>query len=185
MRLPADAVLIVIDGLETAGAAPDNPDAAAAIADLVQAWRTEGLPVFHVRPEGSAPGSRLIGDNRLGEGETQIETRATSAFSGANLEEALDALGATTLVICGAPTPGAVEATARHAGDLGYQVFVVADACWAEPVRDLSGRLWSAEDVHTLSLSHLKTRYATIVDLGAALSAASLAKARQRRAGKR
>ena len=81
-----------------------------------------------------------------------VGKNAHSAFVGARLEEALDALGATTLVVCGVLTHNSLEATARHAGDLGYRVFVVADACWAVDVNDLDGRLWRAEDVHALSL---------------------------------
>ena len=49
-------------------------------------------------------------------------------------------------------THNSVEATVRHAADLGDRVFVVAGACWAVDVVDLAGRLWPAEDVHALSL---------------------------------
>jgi hypothetical protein len=81
---------------------------------------------------------------------------ATSAFVGADLETRLDELGATTLVLCGTLATHALEASARHAGDLGYQVFVVADACRAVDTVDLRGRLWLADDVRALSLAHLK-----------------------------
>ena len=68
----------------------------------------------------------------------------------------LDELGATTLVICGALATHALEASARHAADLGYQVFVVADACRAADALDLNGRLWPAEDVRALALARLE-----------------------------
>ena len=97
----------------------------------------------------------------------------------------LDELGATTLVLCGVLTPNSVEATARHAGNLGYQVFVVADACWAVDKVDLRGKRWPAEDVHALSLAHLEGEYATVVDVATALRAAATAKARQRRGARR
>ena len=90
-------------------------------------------------------------------------------------------LGATTLVICGVLTPNSVEATARHAGNLGYQVFVVGDACWAVDKTDLRGRRWLAEDVHALSLAHLEGEYASVVDAATTLRAAAAAKIRQRR----
>ena len=102
-----------------------------------------------------------------------------------DLEARLDELGATTLVICGALASHALEASARHAGDLGYQVFVVADACRAADTVDLRGRLWPAEEVWALALAHLKGETATIVDAAAALRAAATAKARQRRAAGR
>ena len=93
----------------------------------------------------------------------------------------LDDIGATTLVICGVLTQNSVEATARHAGNLGYQVFVVGDACWAVDKTDLRGRRWLAEDVHALSLAHLDGEYARVVDAAATLRAAAAAKVRQRR----
>ena len=106
---------------------------------------------------------------------------ATSAFVGTALEASLDELGATTLVICGALATHALEASARHAADLGYQVFVVADACRAADALDLNGRLWPAEDVRALALARL-SEAAAIVDAATALRAAATAKARQRRA---
>jgi nicotinamidase-related amidase len=88
-------------------------------------------------------------------------------------------------VLCGALATHALEASARHAADLGYQVFVVADACLAADTTDLGGRLWRAEDVRGLALARLKGETATIVDAATTLRAAATAKARQRRgAGK-
>ena len=94
----------------------------------------------------------------------------------------LDGLGATTLVICGVLTHNSVEATARHAGDLGYRVFVVADACWAVDKIDLRGRRWLADDVHALSLAHLQASMRAWSTPRRRCCAASVAKARQRRA---
>ena len=182
MRLPADAVLLIIDALEAVdGRRPgdvDGPEVAKNIADLVAAWRTEGLPLAHVaRQPGSSPHPPL-------DGEIVIVRNATSAFVGADLEARLDELGATTLVLCGALATHALEASAQHAIDLGYQVFVVADACRAVDTADLRGRLWPAEDVWALALAHLKGETATIVDVATTLRAAATAKARQRpRAG--
>src|ERR1700722_4383061 len=183
MRLPADAVLLIIDALEAVdGRRPgdvDGPEVAKNIADLVAAWRTEGLPLAHVaRQPGSSPHPPL-------DGEIVIVRNATSAFVGADLEARLDQLGATPRVLCGARAPHALEAPARHAGDLGYQVFVVADACRAVDTADLGGRLWPAEDVRAVALARLKGETATIVDVATTLRAAATAKSRQRRGAAR
>src|ERR1700678_882869 len=183
MRLPADAVLLIIDAQEALdGPRPgggDGADVEKNIAALITAWRSEGLPLAHVdrQPAGS-PLPPL-------DGEIVIVRNATSAFVGADLETRLDELGATTLVLCGALGTHALEASARHAADLGYQVFVVADACLAADVVDLSGRLWPAQDVRALAMAHLKGETATIVDAATTLRAAAMAKARQRRAAGR
>ena len=179
MRLPADAVLLIIDAEEPVGAprhgAGDASEVETNIAALVAAWRAEGLPLAHVgRPASPLAISPL-------DGEIAIVRNATSAFVGANLEARLDELGATTLVLCGTLATHALEASARHAADLGYQLFVVADACRAVDAVDLRGRLWPAEDVRALALAHLKGETATIVDVATTLRAATTAKARQRR----
>src|ERR1700677_569098 len=177
MRLPADAVLLIIDAPEAVdGPRPGaGPEVEKNIVALVAAWRAEGRPLAHVgrQPAGSPPPPL--------EGEIVIVRDTTSAFVGANLEARLDELGATTLVLCGGLATHALEASARHAADLGYHVFVVADACRAVDTADLRGRLWPAEDVRALALARLKGETATIVDVATTLRAAATAKARQRR----
>jgi nicotinamidase-related amidase len=198
MRLPHDAALLVIDvqqAIDDARWGPrNNLDAERAIAALIAAWRAEGLPIVHIRHDSVEPGSpyapSLPGHAFKPEalplaGETVIGKSAHSAFVGTPLEEALDARGATTLVVCGVLTHNSVEATVRHGADLGYRVFVVADACWAVDVRDLNGRLWPAEAVHALSLACLNGEYADVVSCAATLQAAGLARARERAVGKK
>jgi nicotinamidase-related amidase len=169
----------------------NNLNAEANVAALLAAWRAERLPLIHIRHDSverdspyapGAPGHRFKPCAAPLDGETVIGKNANSAFIGTGLEGLLDELGATTLVICGVLTPNSVEATARHAGNLGYQVFVVADACWAVDKTDLRGKRWLAEDVHALSLAHLDREYASVVDAATTLRAAAVAKARQRHA---
>ena len=52
-----------------------------------------------------------------------------NAFFGSDLEVVLASLGARRLVVAGLATHSAVEHTARHAADMGYEVVVAADAC--------------------------------------------------------
>ncbi len=194
MRLPCDAALIVIDvqdAIDDPRWGPrNNPGAEAVIAELLAAWRAEALPIFHVRHDSTEPGSPYR-PNSPGHGfkpaarplarETVIAKSTNSAFVGTALEEALDEIGATTLVVCGVLTNNSVEATVRHGGNLGYRIFVVADACWAVEKQDLSGRLWPAADVYALSLANLHGEYAEVVDSMTALRAAAMANARRRR----
>ncbi len=183
MRLPADAVLLIIDAEDAIDdprrGAGEPPDAGRAIAALVAAWRAEGLTLVHVGRRSAAPASsRALPP--LG-GEIVMAREGISAFAGTALEARLDELGATTLVLCGGLKTHALEATAWRAADLGYQVFVVADACRAVDAIGLNGRLWPAEDVRALMLARLKGESATIVDVATALRAAATAKSRQRR----
>ena len=144
MRLPSDAVLMLVD-LQQAIDDPrwgprNNPGAEQAIGALLAVWREEGLPIVHVRHDSVEPDSPYRPDRPSHAfkretapepGEPVIGKRGHSAFVGTALEATLDGLGATTLVVCGVLTHNSVEATVRHAADLGYRVFVVADACWA------------------------------------------------------
>jgi nicotinamidase-related amidase len=179
MRLPADAALLVIDAQDAVeGPRPSvghAPEADRNIAALVAAWRAEGLPLVHA---GRQPARSSFSPL---EGEIVIVRNVTSAFVGSDLEARLDELGATTLVFCGTLATDALEASARHASDLGYQLFVVADACRAVDTVDLRGRLWPADEVRALALARLKGETATIVDVATTLRAAATAKARQRR----
>ena len=193
MRLPCDAALIVIDvqkAIDDPRWGPrNNPGAELVIAELLSAWRAEALPIIHIRHDSTergspyrpdAPGHAFKAEAAPRPGETVIGKSANSAFVGTPLEETLDAIGATTLVVCGVLTHNSLEATVRHGGNLGYRIFVVADACWAVDVIDLAGRRWAAEDVHQLSLAHMHGEYAEIVESPLALQAATLANMRRR-----
>jgi nicotinamidase-related amidase len=194
MRLPCDAALIVID-VQTAIDDPrwgprNNPGAESLIAALIDAWRAEALPLVHIRHDSTepdspyrpgSPGHAFKPEAKPLAGETVIGKSASSAFVGAGLEETLDALGVTTLVVCGVLTHNSVEATVRHGGNLGYRIFVVEDACWAVDKRDLSGRLWPAADVHAFSLANMHGEYAEVVSGALTLQAAAMANARRRK----
>ena len=197
MRLPCDSTLIVIDVQEAIDDASwgrrNNEGAEAVIAALLAGWRREALPIVHIRHDSldphspyrpGAPGHRFKELAQPLAEEKIVAKHANSAFIGTRLEEILDEIGATTLVICGALTHNSVEATVRHGGNLGYRVFVVADACWAADKRDLQGRLWPAEDVHALSLANMHGEYAQVVDSVATLQAAAWANARRRMKGR-
>ncbi|MBV8664110.1 MAG: cysteine hydrolase [Hyphomicrobiales bacterium] len=192
MRLPRDATLIVIDvqqAIDHPRFLPrNNLGAESAIAALIAVWREEALPIVHIRHDSIEPGSPYAPGSpghafkpeaQPRAGEIVIGKRAHSAFVGTDLEETLDRLGATTLALCGALTHNSLEATARHAGDLGYRTFVVADACWAADVR-AGDRTFAADDVHALSLAHLDGEYAAVVSCAETLAAARLARARER-----
>ena len=193
MRLPSDDALILVDlqlAIDDDRWGPrNNPGAELAIAALLAAWREEGLPIVHIRHDSVEPDSPYRPDRPSHAfkpetaprpGEAVVAKSAHSAFVGTTLEETLDGLGATTLVICGVLTHNSVEATARHAADLGYRVFVVADACWAAALADGAGGFWPAEIVHRLALACLAGEYAAIVDADMTVAAARLAKTRLR-----
>jgi nicotinamidase-related amidase len=68
-----------------------------------------------------------------------------------------------TLVVSGVTTNNSVEATVRMAGNLGFRVLLVEDACFCFGKRDWSGVLRSADEVHAMSLANISNEYGQIV----------------------
>jgi nicotinamidase-related amidase len=70
------------------------------------------------------------------DGEPAVTHSRINAFYGSDLAAVLERLGARRVIVAGVATHSAVEHTARHAADVGYDVVVAADAC-ASADRDL------------------------------------------------
>lgn len=156
----------------------NNPDAERNIERLLNGWRARQLTIFHIRHDSVEPGSPYRpgqpGNQFKPEamprlGETVIAKQTNSAFIGTNLEPNLRAGGYTVLMICGVVTNNSVEATVRMAGNLGFETYLIEDACFTFAKLDWHGRLWSAEDVHALSLANLNGEYCAVVTTEEAL----------------
>jgi nicotinamidase-related amidase len=63
------------------------------------------------------------------DGEPVVIKRGMSSFTGTDLERLLRQRGARTVVLAGIATTFVVEATARHAADLGFNVVTLDDCC--------------------------------------------------------
>jgi nicotinamidase-related amidase len=106
--------------------------------------------------------------------ETVIAKRTNSAFIGTNLESLLRAHDRNTLIIAGVITNNSVEATVRMAGNLGFNTFLVEDACFTFARKDWSGQLRSAAEVHAISLANLHGEYCTVIRTADVLAALGL-----------
>ena len=106
--------------LTTTDFSPGYADAPRGQADTPWALPKDGLPTGFatLAPEIDALPAAV-----------RITKRQMSAFFGAELDLQLRRRGCDTVVICGVATNLGVEATARAAFDLNYDVVVVADAC--------------------------------------------------------
>ena len=181
-RLPASAALVIVD-VQRAMDDPvwgrrNNPQALACIERLLAAWRATSRPIYHVRHESTSatspfrpgqPGNAFKDEVIPRAGETVVAKRTNSAFIATDLESRLRAAGHDTLVIVGWLTNNSVEATARMAGNLGFNTYLVSDACFAFAKPDFHGRLRSADEVHAMSLANLDGEYCTVVTTDAVL----------------
>lgn len=149
----------------------NNPRAETHQARLLTLWRANGWPVRHVRHDSVEPASTYRPGGAGHDfrspteplpGEAITAKAVNSAFVGTTLEADLRGAGQTRLVVFGATTNGSVEATVRHAGNLGFEVWVIADACFTFARSDWSGALRSAEDWHAMSLGNLDGEYCIV-----------------------
>jgi nicotinamidase-related amidase len=112
------------------------------------------------RPDG--PGFPFKPEVEPRAGESVIVKRTNSAFIGTDFEQRLRDAGHTQLVIGGVITNNSVEATVRMAGNLGFDTYLVADACATVGRKDYNGKFWPADDVHALALANMDREYATL-----------------------
>jgi nicotinamidase-related amidase len=168
------------DEWEAAGKRRNNPEALARIVELLAAFRDSSMPIFHIRHEGTRPGSSFLPNGtgypvkdeaREIEGEPIIVKRVNSAFIGTDLEKQLRAADIKTLVICGATTNHCVETTTRMAGNLGFDARLMRDATWTFDRVGPDGDAHAAADIHAMTLANLNGEFARIVSASETIAA--------------
>ncbi len=146
--------------------------AAAKSAEILAAFRSAGKPVIHIRHEilrKPAPffepgtqGAEIHSSVAPANGEAVITKNFPNSFRGTDLQDQLQALGITDLVIIGAMSHFCIDATTRAAADLGYTCTVAHDAC---ATRDLEfdGVAVPAAQVHAGFMAALAMGYGAIL----------------------
>ncbi len=162
-----------LDELEFYGGGRNNPRAEEQAAVLLERWRSLGLPIFHVRHSSQNPESPLHASKKgfaikdvvkPFAGEPVITKNVNSAFIGTDLLDQLKQVPTKTIVMAGLTTNHCVSSTARMAGNLGFQTYVVSDAVAAFDNRDLHGNQLGAEIMHQAALASLQEEFATVTD---------------------
>jgi nicotinamidase-related amidase len=179
MQANADQALIIIDIQNfyfEGGSLPlTGPvEAAKQARRVLDRFRERHLPVIHVRhvpTSGPATEQHAIRPEVAPlPGEKVVEKRYANSFRDTQLLELLRGLGVKRLVIVGMQTHMCVEAAARAAADLGFDVTVVADACATRPL-EYGGVKVPAEQVHAAALAAMKGTYAKVVTTDELLNA--------------
>ena len=152
----------------------EGADAAGAkAAALLAKFRKEAVPVIHVRHLSARPGSTFFLPGTKGAeiheslrplgGETVVEKNFPNSFRNTGLKEILEKNKIQNLVVAGMMTHMCVDASVRHAADLGYKVTLLADAC-ATRAQTFGGETIPARQVHGAFLAALNGFYAKVVN---------------------
>jgi nicotinamidase-related amidase len=131
---------------------------------LLDAWRTAGRPIIHVRHDSVQPGSTLAPGTpgnafRPGfeplDGEPLVTKSVNAAFIGTDLAFRLKSIGAKHVVTFGISTDMCVSTTVRTGANLGWDMILVPDACDCFDLPDGSGGVIVAEEVQRAHVATL------------------------------
>jgi nicotinamidase-related amidase len=173
-----DTALLIIDvqndyfrggAMELEGADAAGEKAGA----VLRRFRERGEPIIHVRHTSVRPGSTFFLPGTRGAeihesvrpqaSETVIEKNFPNSFRNTPLRDKLEALGVKHLVVAGMMTHMCVDASVRHAADLGYKITLLGDAC-ATRAQSYGGEKVPARQVHAAFLAALSGFYAKVLN---------------------
>ncbi len=171
-----------VDVLEHWGGATgrrNNPDAEAHMATLLEAWRKHRLPVAYTQHDSretasplklSEPGGAWISGLEPAGAELVVHKDVNSGFIGTNLEIEFRRRGVNRLVVVGFFTNMCVETTVRMAGNMGFDSYLVDDACATTNRVGPDGTDRDPELVHDMTVANLHGEFCTAINHSEALA---------------
>lgn len=151
----------------------NNPDAEQDQARLLGTWRAAGLPAFFTLHDSLEVGSPLrlslpSGAPKEGlearPGEDVIVKQVNGGFFGTDLQLRLRRRGVSRLVLVGFFTNMCVDTTTRSAGNLGFDTYLVPDACATTNRVGPDGADHDPQTVHRLAVASLHGEFCTALD---------------------
>jgi nicotinamidase-related amidase len=133
---------------------------------LLNTWRAKNWPILHIQHDDNEPKNPINSDypetfaihtSAVPEGDEKVFVKHTSsAFVAEGLPEAIKSYGHRKIVVIGMDGAQCVNSTVRQGDDLGYKMFVVADACASYGMDDYEGKNVGAEYTHNAAMWMLK-----------------------------
>ena len=139
---------------------------------LLAEWRRLGKCVAFTRHNSREINSPLKLDLETGnqiEGleingsDIVVEKDVNSGFIGTSLELELRRSGINRLVVMGFYTNYCIETTVRMAGNLGFDTYLVHDACAAVNTLGHDGEYYEPDLVHNMSIASLHGEFCTAI----------------------
>ncbi|MEP5728986.1 MAG: cysteine hydrolase family protein [Sulfitobacter sp.] len=141
-------------------------------ATVLEDARKAGQLIIHVVHEATSDTAPFFRPGTIGAqvhasvtpapGEVVILKHRPNSFHNTDLHEHLQSAGVTQVTIIGAMTQMCIDATARAARDLGYDVTLIAAACGAKG-QSFGDVMLEAEQVQAAFLGPLAMSYAKVI----------------------
>ncbi|MEM7070823.1 MAG: cysteine hydrolase family protein [Pseudomonadota bacterium] len=154
------------------GGTRNNPEAERVCGQMLHIWRKLKRPIFHIRHSSTDPRSRLYKTHagfafndvvKPLEDEPVITKQVNSAFIGTDLRQILDDMGIKDLVIGGLTTDHCVSTTTRMAGNFGYRVRLISDACASFGRIGFDGCRYDGQTIHNVHLASLNDEFCKVM----------------------
>ena len=139
---------------------------------LLTEWRRLGKQVAFTRHNSRELNSPLklsletgkqIEGLDIHEPDIVVDKDVNSGFIGTSLELELRRSGIDRLVVMGFYTNYCIETTVRMAGNLGFDTYLVHDACAAINTLGHDGTYYDADLVHNMSIASLHGEFCTAI----------------------
>lgn len=156
----------------------NNPQAKDNIRKILNAWRVKGGKVAFTRHDSIEEGSPLklsldtglqLEGMEIEVGDISVSKSVNSGFIGTSLELDLRRSGISRLVVAGFFTNVCVETTVRMAGNMGFDTYLIHDACSTMNSIGIDGTDYDPELVHNMSVAGLHGEFCTAISLDDAL----------------
>ncbi|MDA1238553.1 MAG: isochorismatase family protein [Proteobacteria bacterium] len=150
----------------------NNLDAEKNILSILSEWRGSDRQVAftkHNSREKNSPlklslesGQQLEGMEPMG-ADIVVEKDVNSGFIGTSLEIDLRRAGIQRLVVVGFFTNFCIETTVRMAGNMGFDTYLVHDACATMDLVGHDGKNYNADLVHNVAIASLHGEFCTAI----------------------
>lgn len=140
--------------------------------ELLDNFRSEGMPCFHVQHFSTYPGSTFFLPDTEGvkihdmvkplASENVIDKHFPNSFRATCLRDLLFEKEVVQLVICGAMSHMCIDSTVRAAFDIGFPCIVAEDACTTRDL-DFRGEIIPAAHVHSSFMTALDGTFAKVL----------------------